>query len=142
VYQIVYVSSAIDDFDSDDLAELLDQSRQNNQRLGITGILIYEHGRFLQVLEGDEAVVMRLVEKIRDDERHSGFLRLLSREIPKRQFGDWSMAYKRLDEADATIVDGLTPILESGASLLPDAADRRLVDLLNFFEESLKVGQH
>jgi hypothetical protein len=141
VYQIVYVSSAMDELGADEVSELLLQCRQNNARLGVTGILIYQAGRFLQVLEGDEAVVNQLVTKIRDDDRHSGFFRLLSREIPERQFGDWSMAYKQLDDADAAVVEGLRPILDSSADLVAEGADQRLIGLLNFFEESLKVGE-
>ena len=141
VYQIAYVSSAIDDFGPDELADLLAQCRQNNRRHDVTGILIYQHGRFLQVLEGDEEVVTELVARIREDDRHSGFFRLLSRQIPQRQFGDWSMAYRQIDDSETTLVEGLEPILDSSAGLLPEAADQRVIDLLQFFEESLKVGQ-
>ena len=98
--QIVYVSSAKASFGKPEVLELLRTSRLNNERAGLTGILLYKDGNFLQVLEGEGAAVQALFEKISADPRHGGVLRLLKSEIAAREFPDWSMAFRDLrDEA-------------------------------------------
>ena len=51
---IAYSSSAAVPFSEGDLLELLTRSRENNTAKGITGLLLFKEGKFLQVLEGDE----------------------------------------------------------------------------------------
>ncbi len=63
MFSLTYVSSAVRPFAEDELADLLAVSRQNNARLGITGMLLYKDGNFMQVLEGEEAEVRTLYEK-------------------------------------------------------------------------------
>jgi len=55
-------------------AELLTVAREKNSRLGITGMLLYKAGLFLQVLEGDSVRVRELYSKIASDERHRAML--------------------------------------------------------------------
>jgi hypothetical protein len=89
---LVYVSSAVTEFDVEQLQELLDHSRQNNARLGVTGLLVYVGGNFLQILEGDEASVKPLYDRIGRDPRHRQLIKLHESSGPDRQFGKWSMA--------------------------------------------------
>jgi hypothetical protein len=86
-----YISAESDKFTPAALLNLLQQCHQNNTGLGLTGMLIFGNGIFLQSIEGDDAVVDALLERIKNDPRHKDF-RLLSREtIHKRLFGNWSM---------------------------------------------------
>ena len=62
---IVYVSSATRLFAAEDLVALLQAARDYNARIGITGMLLYKAGNFLQVIEGDAAAVNALYEKRR-----------------------------------------------------------------------------
>ncbi len=59
MFFLVYVSSAVRPFSRVDLDDLLATSRANNARVGITGMLLYKDGNFMQVLEGDEEAVRR-----------------------------------------------------------------------------------
>ena len=52
--QITYLSTATDPMPSQDLLSLLKECRENNAGCGVTGMLLYCNGTFLQVLEGDE----------------------------------------------------------------------------------------
>ena len=54
MYYIVYLSSASKLFTEDELKEIVDISVKNNTRLGITGMMLYNEGNFIQVLEGEE----------------------------------------------------------------------------------------
>ena len=95
---LIYVSSAVNKFSKPELLALLEQSRLKNFDLDITGMLLYRDGNFIQVLEGPPDAVRQLFETIKADPRHHGVLRLMERPIQQRQFSDWSMGFKDLDE--------------------------------------------
>jgi FAD-dependent sensor of blue light len=101
MYRIVYVSSATEPFSERELEDLLEKSRQNNSKLGITGMLLYKDGNFMQCLEGPEEAVGTLAAKIKSDPRHRGVLVLLQGQLTQPEFSHWAMGFKRLDSASA-----------------------------------------
>ena len=74
-----------------DLKQLLDQSRADNARLGISGVLLHYDMTFLQVLEGGEQVVLDLLDRIGTDPRHNGMEVIFTQGEYQRVFQDWSM---------------------------------------------------
>ena len=93
VYQVIYSSAAAVPFSENDLATLLLRARGNNERLGVTGLLLYHEGSFLQALEGDEAVLESLFSVISKDKRHERVVKLLGREVENRHFDGWKMGF-------------------------------------------------
>ncbi len=93
MFQIIYSSAATVDFPAADLRALLAVARQNNRSLDVTGMLVYQAGSFLQVLEGDRDTVLGLFEKIEKDPRHNDVRILLRAEIAAREFADWNMGF-------------------------------------------------
>jgi Sensors of blue-light using FAD len=91
--QIIYSSAAVKDLNEVELSRILLSSRKNNRALGVTGILLYHEGSFLQVLEGEEKKVKSLYDRIHKDPRHRRILILLQRSIDVPQFEDWSMGF-------------------------------------------------
>ncbi len=118
VFSLVYTSHAVQPFTADELVELLRLAREKNARLGITGLLLYREGAFMQALEGDEAVVRELYASIRQDPRHHLVLTLVAMPVATRQFQDWSMGFSNLDQAGAGTVTGSNP-----APRVPTAQD-------------------
>ena len=108
----VYVSSAVRPLTEDEILDILLVARQNNERLGVTGMLLYRDGNFLQVLEGPASVVDSLIQRIRRDPRHAGFILMSRTYIEERQFQEWSMAFRNMSK-DVTSKDGYSPFLES-----------------------------
>jgi hypothetical protein len=98
VYHLVYVSAARVTFTKERLVALLRQSREKNRRLGITGLLIYRSGWFMQVLEGEKNAVRTLFARIAGDARHRGVTVMDEGEHPRRQFPEWSMGFRDLDD--------------------------------------------
>ena len=94
---LVYVSSASGPVSDAELLEILRTSRRNNERLGVTGMLLYKGTCFIQALEGPEAAVMGLFERIRRDPRHRQVTTLIKRPATERQFEGGSMGVKHLD---------------------------------------------
>ncbi len=72
---------------------ILETSRRNNARAGITGALLFSADCFAQVLEGPLAAVGSLFERIQCDHRHTDTVVLSCEGVPNREFADWSMAY-------------------------------------------------
>ncbi|MFG6503081.1 BLUF domain-containing protein [Microbacterium sp. P05] len=95
---LVYSSTAAAPFDDQELQNLLVQARQNNSDRGLTGMLLYRGGRFVQVLEGSESDVRAVVERIDIDPRHSNMRILFEEPIAERQFADWTMGYEPISE--------------------------------------------
>lgn len=90
--QLVYVSSATRLLDPPELFELQAAARERNRRAGISGVLLYRDGNFLQALEGPEEAVHDLERRLARDPRHHGMLVLLRRRIAEREFGADALA--------------------------------------------------
>jgi len=91
--QLVYVSSATAPFSAEDLRVLLAEARAKNEERGITGMLLYHDGNFIQAIEGEAAAVETLHAEILRDPRHRGVLVLSRGPIERRQFDGWAMGF-------------------------------------------------
>jgi hypothetical protein len=98
--QLIYASYATQSMTSAELNELQLQSQTNNERKGITGLLLYKAGAFIQILEGEEESVVTLFNKISRDTRHTNVRKLVQQRIEKREFSRWSMGFGNLDTLD------------------------------------------
>jgi hypothetical protein len=97
MYLVIYVSTATRRLSDDDLNAILEQSREWNSSVDITGMLLYKGGNIMQFLEGEKEEVISLLNKIRVDPRHHGLIVLVQEEHQDREFDQWSMAYKHLE---------------------------------------------
>jgi hypothetical protein len=95
--RILYISTARETLADATLTEILRVSRRNNAAVGVTGLLVVGGRRFLQVLEGPEAAVTTVFERIARDPRHFAVVKLSRKEIETRTFGEWSMGYRTVD---------------------------------------------
>ncbi|MBV9785429.1 MAG: BLUF domain-containing protein [Acidisphaera sp.] len=75
-----------------EIRQILEKSRANNHRDGITGALLFSSGSFVQVLEGPIAALERTFETIQRDPRHRDVTVLQIAES-NRGFPAWSMAF-------------------------------------------------
>ncbi|MBE2215453.1 MAG: BLUF domain-containing protein [Opitutaceae bacterium] len=113
VDSLIYASSATRRFGTADLLELLQTSRRNNERLGVTGMLLFHEGNFLQVLEGPREAVQVLFDKIGRDPRHTNVLVLRHVTQEHRDFPEWSMAFCDLSSEQARTVEGYSSFLNT-----------------------------
>ena len=91
---LVYVSSAVRLFSNEELDQLVRLSQIHNERVGVTGMLLYDGGNFIQLIEGPEASVDKLYEKIGADPRHRQVTTLLQGPLEKRQFEAYAMGFE------------------------------------------------
>ena len=110
--QTAYVSRAAETMTQEALLSLLQQCLANNESSGVTGMLLYGNDTFLQVLEGEEAVLDAVIDKIRKDPRHSKIHFLYRKPLEQRQYADWSMGFKRISAQGLQAIGGLSEFRE------------------------------
>ena len=123
LFHLIYVSTAVEPMSDEALAALLEQSRTRNSRNRITGLLLYKNGHFMQVLEGDEANVMKIFASIERDSRHKNVDVLRAEYIQYRDFPDWSMGFENVDKLDLATLHGFTPFLDKDSTTEYFSAD-------------------
>ena len=101
--RLLYASRAIDT-SADAIEAILTQSRLHNPECGITGILCYGGGIFLQAIEGGRMAVSELYGHIQKDPRHRDVVLLHYEEISERRFGGWTMGQVNMSKINATIL--------------------------------------
>jgi hypothetical protein len=89
--RLMYASRAIATIDQEELVAILRKSKANNPAVGVTGVLCFGEGIFLQVLEGGRSAVNKLYNRIVADKRHHDVELLCYEEIGERQFAGWAM---------------------------------------------------
>ena len=87
----LYASRAAKQIGDNARNAILTQSRKNNPKHGITGMLYFANGVFVQVIEGGRAAVCGLLGTIVRDERNVDVQILMFEEISERKFGGWTM---------------------------------------------------
>ena len=91
--RIIYLSYSSYFLDEKNLVDLYELSHKNNLENGITGLFIYSDQDILQVLEGPNAAVTSLFNKISKDKRHTAMILLAEETIQNRYFPDWQMGF-------------------------------------------------
>ena len=113
MFQIVYVSSAVSAFSSDELLDLMARSREKNAKAEVSGMLLYKDGNFMQVLEGPEEAVRGTHARIEGDPRHRGLLTLVRGSVEGRRFPSWSMGFRDLRSPEVISAPGYNAFLNT-----------------------------
>lgn len=95
-WRLTYLSTSRSRDIHADLASILETSRENNIRCGLTGVLLFSGGSFYQTLEGAKDDVLATFERIGQDVRHDGLIVLQDEASDLRAFAAWSMAHRDL----------------------------------------------
>ena len=114
--RIVYISTSAD-LPETEVDRILESALRNNARMGITGFLTYNGRNFLQLIEGDQASLLKLMATLRRDPRHSGVAVMVDEVIAERCCPDWQMHRLRLADNIAVRQSQLTaelPVLLAG----------------------------
>jgi hypothetical protein len=114
IYQLVYISAANKEFTEDELQNLLTKARINNGNLGVSGMLLFHQGSFIQALEGPRSAVDSLYDKISQDKRHTETRVLFRGELKERSFDSWSMGYYRSGQSESENLEGFHKFMKSG----------------------------
>lgn len=98
LYELIYSSRSTPAITSKTLENILDISTLKNLENNITGLLIFDGSTFCQILEGEKDVLEATYERIKNDSRHIDAEIFHIGEIEDRNFAQWSMSFKRIQQ--------------------------------------------
>ncbi len=101
--RLLYASRAINT-QPEAIEGILAKSREFNPSSGITGILCYGGGIFLQAIEGGRSAVSELYGHIQQDARHKNVVLLQYEEITERRFSGWTMGQVNMEKINHSIL--------------------------------------
>lgn len=133
INQLVYVSQSVRKMSPADLSAIQETAKSNNAPLDVTGSLFYNGGWFLQVLEGPEATLEQLYQKIELDPRHKNSRILYNEPAKYRTFPRWSMNMTNLNDRQADKYDQLVEVLEAAQANRRIGSTAPAVALLKLF---------
>ncbi len=114
LYELIYTSLAVREMTKEDLNNILTVARDENKRLRITGILLYQNRTFIQLLEGEKEAVCELYKTIQNDDRHTRVTTFWEAPIESRNFAQWSMAFAELTDLKDFDPEVVSTFLEKG----------------------------
>jgi len=74
---LIYVSTATHLLSAAELDRLMARAPHRNERAGVTGVLLYNDGHFMQYLEGPAEGLSKIYKIIKADRLHRGLIELL-----------------------------------------------------------------
>lgn len=139
LYRLVYISKTTETMTSEAIKELLIGSRQRNEVFQISGLLLYMHGNFLQVLEGGQSDVEQLYKNISADPRHSDTEVISAKKIDARVFSEWAMAFSEISNEEFKNLSGFR---ELNDLRIRDKARRgaQVDDIIQSFKNTYTFG--
>lgn len=121
LYCIVYVSSAWSRLEDQALETLLQDARQFNEQVRVTGVLLYSGGSFFQYLEGPLQGVTQAYARVRRSRAHHSIYELLNKPIDERVFSRWFMGLSHVPAS--TVLALQNAAWHSQANALPPAQE-------------------
>ena len=129
---LTYQSRAVAPFTDEALHLLLRAAQSRNRAADITGLMIYENGRFFQCLEGPAESVEIVWRAIREDTRHTDIELLGNAPTTTRFFANWDMKLAQPPEANRVMPSDSMYVAPAVVELLhrtPHAAPKILAML-------------
>jgi class 3 adenylate cyclase len=112
--RLTYISKCSDTISDEEIENIGTVSVKNNQKLDLNGVLLYAHGMFFQVLEGEKDKVDQVYEKIKKDPRHTDIVCLKAENnISERVFSEWSMKTVNLEKNVDILIKPLQMLLDT-----------------------------
>lgn len=97
LFHLAYVSRATGEVTESTLADIAVTAQRRNTMVGVTGLLLWSHGCFFQLLEGEPGAISRLFESIERDPRHTDVVTVYFGAAPQRYFSPWAMGVFNVD---------------------------------------------
>lgn len=114
MHHLIYLSQATRPLSAKALTCLLEQARPANARQQLTGALVYGNGRFIHLLEGEQAALAAAYARIGQDPRHQHLCKVADYPIAARSFAEWPLAFQTLSLAQFAHLAGYLAPTRSG----------------------------
>ncbi|MEL6239116.1 MAG: BLUF domain-containing protein [Pseudomonadota bacterium] len=127
-----------------ELDALIERARKRNHKHNVTGMLLYEDGRYLQTLEGPPEGLNRIWSSVQRDDCHQDIEVLSQHYVPSRLFSDWDLLlYRKREETPTSLLDrlrGKTPLAQHVPRVVKFALDADEVKLNDMFARLSEKG--
>ena len=138
LYCLVYTSISNQKMSDDNLKDLLKKSRLKNETLNTTGMLLYLDPFFIQILEGEEAILNESFNIIKQDSRHHKVKIIYKKPIEERSFSNWTMGFNKISDENLEAVEGFSDFLRRPTSDFfsdsPSETEKMLEKFLDMFK--------
>jgi len=139
LYHLAYISKnafvGTAEEQKENVQSILNVAQINNEKLDITGALLWSGGYFCQVIEGARDTLEDLFETIQMDSRHREITVLHFEPVNRRSFSEWAMAMAGIEPSMRFDIDG---ILASKDDILMRDTGK---DMVNVLEQLVKQHQ-
>jgi predicted type IV restriction endonuclease len=105
IFRLTYVSCAVEMLTDADLDDIESKSLAANDARDVTGLLIVNGRRILQILEGRESAVLELYGKIRSDPRHVIAKLVSTVEDEERMLLTWNMVVRDVESIPVDVLN-------------------------------------
>ena len=152
VLRLTYTSTVTRMLSVIQLVDLIEEIRPKNERLGVTGLLLYSGGNVIQTLEGETSTIESLFDAILSDEGHRVLtatnghhgLEVLARDRPDLMFLDYMMPV--MDGAAVLLAMGANPALPAVpvvmmSSMTEATVAERCSGYVAFLRKPFKIAQ-
>ena len=130
IYRKVYTSRVARPMTVNELDDILNVSRINNSRDGLSGMLVAHNQKFFQVIEGPLGALEDCYARIENDTRHTKVLLLAKGKAETRSFPDWKMGFARPDALNAETRDSVFSLMDLERGTAGPAGDNDRVQRL------------
>jgi len=138
LYCLVYTSISNQKMSDDNLKDLLKKARLKNETLNITGMLLYLDPFFMQILEGEEAIINERFKIIKQDSRHHKVKIIYKKPIEERSFPNWTMGFNKISDENLEAVEGFSDFWQQPISDFfsdsPSENEKKLEQFLDRFK--------
>lgn len=139
---LIYFSQATHLMSGEELQALLDHARQHNSSHGVTGLLLYQAGYFLQMLEGNDDQVLPLFAKIEKDARHHSVKKIYDQEVEERNYDEWNMGFHVITDSALEDCEGYSNVLSKEvATDTIDLANEMTFTMVSMFKQYVRAAQ-
>ncbi len=97
--QLIYVSNRNSTCTEPEIQKILNSCKKNNPGLDVTGVLLYNDKKFLQLVEGEYKTILDTFDRIKKDTRHNNCVMLSCSPIKEKSFSSWNMGSKKINNS-------------------------------------------
>jgi len=113
------------------------KAKTNNPEYDVTGVLFYQNGKFVQIIEGEEESLNKLMKRIESDSRHSNIKYLVNEEIQNHAFKDWNMDSFNLSDKKNIDAEELEKIYDAYRKVALLSSDTLVLAYKTLLEEGV-----
>ncbi|MGZ3768362.1 MAG: BLUF domain-containing protein [Bdellovibrio sp.] len=135
IFHLVYISEAVMDISYSDIHDILDKARKFNHKENVTGLLIFRDGYFIQLLEGKEDSVRKVLNRILLDDRNYSLRVVTESMSEQRLFSEVPLAFYDGD-ISSNSTEGLVSLFDACTEKNEKLPAETILPLFCKFKES------